>query len=124
MRRFGPQTLGRLWAQEAPKWGPSGAQVGAPRLHKGYKTQWIFTIVVWKQVKVAASNKTTKKTNKRALECSGPIGATPEEPQEARNGGPRASQEGPPGSQKGYKTQWILTICGLEASQGGTKQQD
>ena len=36
---------------------------------------------------------------------------------------------GPPktgfrGRKKGYKTQWILTICGLEASQGGSKQQD
>ena len=48
----------------------------------------------------------------------------PEEPQEARNGGPKASQEGPPGSQKRCQTLWILTICGSEASQGGSKQQD
>ena len=79
--------------------------------------------MVWKQVKVAASNKTNKQSNTRALTCSGPIGATPEERQEAFLGAPRASQEGPPGSQKGYKTQWVLTNCGLEASQGGTKQQ-
>ena len=73
---------------------------------------------------MAASNKTRKKGTTRAIKCSGPIGATPEEPHEARNGGPRASQEGLPGSQKGYKTQWNSTICGLDASQGGSKQHD
>ena len=52
---------------------------------------------VWKQVKVAASHKTNKKSNKRAVECSGPIGAPPEEHREAPKWGPRASQEGPSG---------------------------
>ena len=61
--------------------------------------------VVSKQVKVAPRNKTTKKRNKRALECSGSIGAPPEEWQEARNGGPRAAHEDPCGVQKSYKTQ-------------------
>ena len=36
--------------------------------------------VVWKHVKLVASHKTNKKSDKRALECSGPIGATLEEP--------------------------------------------
>ena len=45
MPHFGPQTLGRQWAQEAPKWAPRGAQAGAPQLQQGYKTQWwILTI--------------------------------------------------------------------------------
>ena len=34
------------------------------------------------------------------------------------------AQAGALGLQKGYKNLWILTIFGLEASQGGTKQQD
>ena len=41
MARFGPQTFGRQWAQEAPKWAqPSGA-LG---LQKGYKTLLIFKV--------------------------------------------------------------------------------
>ena len=80
--------------------------------------------MVWKQVKVAASNKTTKKSTTSGPKCSWSIGAAPDERQEAPNGCPRASQEGPPGSQKCYKSKWILTICGSEASQGGSKQQD
>ena len=39
---FDPQTLGRLRAQEAPKWAPSGAQAGALGLKQGYEPQWIL----------------------------------------------------------------------------------
>ena len=38
------------------------------------------------------SHKTNMKSDKRALECSGPIGATPEEPNVAPKWGPRASR--------------------------------
>ena len=68
----------------------------------------------WEQVKVAIGNKTNKKSNKRALECSGPIGATPEEGQEAPRWAPSGAQAGALGLQKGYKTQWICNISGCQ----------
>ena len=45
-------------------------------------------------LKVAPSNRTPKKRNKRALECSWPIGALREDAQDARNEGPGAFQGG------------------------------
>ena len=71
--------------------------------------------VVWKQVKAAPSNKTKKKSNKRARECLGPIGAPPEQPQESPKWGPMACQEDPCGVHKSYKKQCFLTDSWLES---------
>ena len=77
-------------------------------LRKATKPLFWGRFVVGNEVKVAPSNKTTNKSTTRAPKCFRPIGATPEELQEAFLGAPTASQEGPPGSQKGNKTQWIF----------------
>ena len=99
----------RRWAADGPQWLPSGPQV-APKLgpwgcKKDTKPNGFRRFVVWKQVKVAASNRTTKKSNRRARRCSWSFGAPPEEPQEAPKWGPRASPEEPYGVQKRYKNQ-------------------
>ena len=84
----------------------------------------VHPCVGWQQGKVAPGDKTQKKGTKRALECSWSFGAAPEEPHEAPKWGPRASQEELCGVQKSYKNNAFSTIRGLEASQGGTKQED
>ena len=44
--------------------------------------------------------------------------------QEAPSLAPSGAQAHALGWQKGYKTQWVLTIFCFEATQGGTKQED
>ena len=72
--------------------------------------------VVWKQVKVAPSNKTNKKSNKRAPECLGSIGAPEEEPQEAPKWAPRAAREDPCGVPESYNTLGFSMNGGSAAS--------
>ena len=44
MTIFDPQTLGRLSAQEAPKWATGGAQAHPSESQKCYKIEWILII--------------------------------------------------------------------------------
>ena len=94
-------TLGRgLWGRFGPKRPPSGAQ-GPPRRSLAgcnratNKNSVLQRFVVQKQVKVAPSNKTNKKSNNKALKCSWPFGAPQQEPQVTPKGGPMASLEEP-----------------------------
>ena len=64
-------------------------------------------LVVWQQVKVAPSNNTYNKNNKRVFECVCSIGAPPEELHTARlpRGQlrfPRSRGSGPKGSMPGF----------------------
>ena len=86
--------------QVGPNGLPGGALGGSENVVKPMDFQ---RFVVWQQVKVAPSNKTNKKSNKKALKCSWSFGAPPEEPREAPQWGPRASQEEPCGVQKWLK---------------------
>ena len=103
MATFDPRIFGRFWHQEASNLGPRASLRSLVGLRKATKTQVFGRFVVWKHVKLVASHKTNKKSDKRALECSGPIGATPEEPNVAPKWGPRASLEDPCGAHKSYK---------------------
>ena len=86
--------MGPMGPQVSLKWLPSPPFGVAKRLQNPMDFN---KFVVLKQVKVAPSNKADKKSSKRAVECSGPIGAPPEEHREAPKWGPRASHEGPSG---------------------------